>query len=218
LILNQVSSFKKIPKYFLWLILLITAIIVHFFMTEPDSIQEGYTRVSDVLSIFTKYHTVPKKILSAACERGEKVHGLIEKHLNGYFVFPPDNLLPYYLAFEKWKHKQDLEIIDMEHRLYCDQHMVTGKFDLLCNLNGEITLVDWKTSSVATQPIWKLQLSWYNALLSKSDLPQAKKLLVVHLQKEGTYDTFLWQFDWNDYSLCLKTLDLYRYLNKMENI
>lgn len=62
-------------------------------------------------------------------------------------------------GFWKWKNKNKVKVIAMEHEVVTDTY--GGRLDLVCELNGVITLVDFKTGKSSYYETWKYQLAGY---------------------------------------------------------
>ena len=80
-----------------------------------------------------------KKALNQAAEDGTALHNLIERHLLGEKVELPGNVKAF---FEKYK----VEACYMEKRFYDNTLGVTGQPDFVGFVNGELAVVDWKSS------------------------------------------------------------------------
>ena len=151
-----------------------------------DLIPEGYTRVSDILSIYQSYAHIPKERLKKAQEIGTDVHSAIEAFLNEDFRPLASNKNPYFDSFLCWAVKVRFKPLFMEKRLFDHNLKITGRIDFLCEMDDEIVLVDFKTGSWAHPEIWKLQGTFYRHLLEIGDYPVPDKFLFLQLQKDGS--------------------------------
>jgi hypothetical protein len=50
-------------------------------------------------------------------------------------------------AFNKWWGGRDIEVIAAERRIFSREHWYCGTADLLARINGELSVLDWKTST-----------------------------------------------------------------------
>lgn len=113
-------------------------------------------------------------IKSAAGDKGSKVHHAIEALLGGFEVKmeskfgnahgePEELALEEYeaiLSFQAWFEATKPEIIATETVAYSEAHRYAGTIDFVCRIDGELWIVDFKTSkSVWTE--YELQLSAY---------------------------------------------------------
>lgn len=176
-----------------------------------EVIKSGYTRVSDVLSIFQAYAHVPRDKLRKAQETGTLVHEAIEKYLKGSFFPLPSKEAGYFSSFLKWHSAFELKPLVIEERFYNDDLHLTGRVDLLAELNGKITLIDFKTGSWAHPEIWKLQGTFYKHLITEFEI---KDFLFVQLNRDGSFPLpYDLTYDPNDWEVCLAALKAYGYFN-----
>lgn len=178
-----------------------------------EVIKEGYTRVSEILSIFQAYSFIPKEKLRKACELGTDIHEAIEAYFKGEFTPLSEKKSPYFESFLKWVEQIHPVPICQEKRFYSDSLMVTGKLDLIANIGEEAYIIDFKTGSWSHPEIWKLQLHFY-ALLMSMDCNEVipEKFMIVHLKKEGIApDIYTFSYEHQTTQICLKSLECYRF-------
>lgn len=182
-------------------------------MINGEQIRPGYTRVSNVLSPFTGIEFVPEEPLKNAAHRGTLVHSYIEADLGGYVweVIPPE-IKPYWDAFEEVCYRYTVRSTkdkDIERRFYDDKLMITGQADLVLYWPHKTVIFDWKTS-YAPSISWPLQAQAYIHLarVNSVDVAEAR---FFHLQRDGTFDQYVYEYDPEQYGIFLKCLDLYRY-------
>jgi hypothetical protein len=125
---------------------------------ENDSgraIGAKYMRVTNFISYFDAYGGGDELIkwafeqsdsydgyieaLNKTAEDGTALHDLIERHLRGEKVELPDNVKAF---FEKY----EVDPCYMEERFYDNTLGVTGQPDFVGFVNGELAVVDWKSS------------------------------------------------------------------------
>ena len=89
-------------------------------------------------------------ICNKAATRGTKVHKMCEDFLNGEdMTHHKKDFLPYCL-FNELKDKtfnNINEVIAQEVTLYSDKYRVAGRTDLIAEYKGELSIVDFKTST-----------------------------------------------------------------------
>ena len=89
-------------------------------------------------------------ICNKAATRGTKVHKMCEDFLNGEdMTHHKKDFLPYCL-FNELKDKtfnNINEVIGQEVTLYSDKYKVAGRTDLIAEYKGELSIVDFKTST-----------------------------------------------------------------------
>ena len=138
-------------------------------------------------------------IKSAAAGRGSKVHKAIEHIFEGKevridskFVNPQTEQeeelsleeVDAILSFIEWYKQTKPKVICYEINVFSDKYNYAGTIDLVCEINGELWIIDFKTS----QYIWpshKIQVSSYGkvietgehdiAAIAKPDAPYYKK-------------------------------------------
>ena len=139
-------------------------------ITLPDSRyyrrnNEYYPSVTYVLSYYPKgkfFEDWLKKvgysaeyIVKKAAEQGTQVHEMIEDYLNGKelnFLSPSGN--PMYdptvwqgfLRFVDWWEKHNPTLLETEVHLFSDKLKVAGTCDLVCEIDSEVWIIDFKFS------------------------------------------------------------------------
>lgn len=176
-------------------------------------ISRNYIRVSQILNIFQNYRSVNREKLKKAQDMGTLVHEGIKDFFENKFHPVPGKGEGYFKSFLKWNELFRPRKLLSEARFYDDQLMITGMIDLLCNIDGNIYLIDFKTGSLSHPAIWELQLNFYYQLLVANEneiLPST--LLIVHLDSDGTLPR-LTQFPLNPEMkhTCLHALECFRY-------
>lgn len=184
-----------------------------------ELLKPGYARVSQILSIFQAYSQVRPEKLKKAQDIGTHIHTAIEEYFDGTFYALTGQLDLYFSSFLKWVENQDFKILMVEKRFYDHELRITGRIDLLADINGEVTLIDFKTGSWAHREIWKLQATFYRYLIGMSeeyDFQPPNKFIFVQLQKDGSapiaYEMTYEPSDWN---VCESALTCYQYFCPM---
>ena len=108
-------------------------------------------------------------IVKKAGEEGTQVHEMIEDYLNGEelnFLSSNDNPLynpdvwQMFLKFVEWWDKYKPTLIETEVHLFSDELKVAGTCDLICEIDDELWLIDFKTSN-HIQTTYELQTAVY---------------------------------------------------------
>jgi len=95
-------------------------------------------------------------IVKRASEEGTQVHNLIEDYLNEKelnFLSPTGKPLynpgvwQMFLRFVEWWETYQPTLIETEVHLFSDELKVAGTCDLVCEINGELWIIDFKTSN-----------------------------------------------------------------------
>tara|TARA_R100001244_G_scaffold132290_2_gene107913 strand:- start:223 stop:996 length:774 start_codon:yes stop_codon:yes gene_type:complete len=154
-------------------------------ITLPDSRyyrREGkyYPSVTHVLSCYPKgkfFEDWLKKvgysadyIVKKAADEGTQVHEMIEEYLSGkemnFLSLNGDPLYsPYvwqmFLKFVEWWEIFKPTLLEAEVHLFSDKLKVAGTCDLVCEIDNEIWVIDFKTSN-SIQTTYELQTAIYS--------------------------------------------------------
>ena len=108
-------------------------------------------------------------IVKKAGEEGTQVHEMIEEYLNGKELnflspsgtplFNPD-VWQMFLRFVDFWEEYKPTLIEAEVHLFSDEIKVAGTCDMVCEINGEIWIIDFKTSN-NLQTTYDLQTAIY---------------------------------------------------------
>jgi hypothetical protein len=156
----------------------------HKQITLPDSRYyrrngEYYPSITYVLSYYPKgkyfedwlkqVGYAADHIVRRASEEGTQVHEMIEKYLNGRELnflddfdnpqYSPD-VWQMFIKFVDWWETYNPTLIEAEVHLFSDEYKVAGTCDLVCEINGELWIIDFKTSN-HLQTTYDLQTAVY---------------------------------------------------------
>lgn len=182
-------------------------------------IKDGYTRVSDILRIFSKYDAVPEDKLAIAAQKGDAVHTWIASYIrskDGLFPVSIDDLDEMYhgygFQFLEW---YDIigehEVYALEERFYDDELKITGQCDLILKKENKYILVDFKTTYAKSKD-WGLQLAAYSYLIMRNRSVSFDDMQILHLRKEGGFKIYSYDFT-EQFPIFMKCVDLYNYFN-----
>jgi len=109
-------------------------------------------------------------IVKKSQEEGTQVHEMIEDWLNGeelnflnhngYPQYNPD-VWQMFLKFVEWWEIYNPTLIETEVHLFSEELKVAGTCDLVCEIDGELWIVDFKTSNHMHTP-YELQAAVYD--------------------------------------------------------
>jgi hypothetical protein len=108
-------------------------------------------------------------IVKKAAGEGTQVHNMIEDYLNGEelnFLSPTGkplydpNVWQMFLKFTEWWETYQPTLIETEVHLFSDELKVAGTCDLICEIDGELWIIDFKTSN-QLQTTYDLQTAIY---------------------------------------------------------
>ena len=129
-----------------------------------------------------------------ATTRGTKLHRVFEEYLqNGDYESLSEYQTPLVnLMFNAAKKDLDSRlsnIYQQETNMYSDRLCLAGTVDLICDVDGELSIVDFKTSEKTKPEEWLedyfVQLSAYWAMFSEKTGVVPKKLVVFLVAESG---------------------------------
>ncbi len=129
-------------------------------------------------------------IVKKAAEQGTQVHEMIEDYLNGKelnFLSPSGN--PMYdptvwqgfLRFVEWWETYNPTLLETEVHLFSDKLKVAGTCDLVCEIDGEIWIIDFKFSN-HLQTTYELQTAVYAKCYEECFGKKADRLGILWLK------------------------------------
>lgn len=149
---------------------------------------ERVPAVSDLCRFISRevYKDAPSWRMEAAAEKGRAVHkatedldrlgaAQIDSDYHGY--------LTAYAAFLR-EHRVSWELI--EHSDYHPELLYAGTIDRYGCVDGEMMLVDLKTTATVYKALWSAGLNLYRMILERRG-KTVERLLILYLLKNGTY-------------------------------
>lgn len=137
-----------------------------------------------------------KKELAKAGEIGSQVHAMIEWNLKKelcYKVGPSpmisDKAQWALMAWEDWRKKVNLKPIFIEQTVWSNEDSFAGTLDLLAEVEGKLTVLDWKTGK-AIYPEAKLQNAAYRRAIREMKHGDPLQGIIVRLPKVETDPEF----------------------------
>ena len=153
-----------------------------------------------------------------AADAGTYIHNWIESYVNGESPEVPVNpdLKRVVDDFLSWWSSQKIEVVAPEQKFCSPSLMLAGTADLVCKVDGKLTIMDWKTGS-GIYPEMFLQLGAY-ALMWEEEHPDQpiERLHVVNASIKNMFDDLYRedvQFFKDGY---LKALELYKHKQTMD--
>lgn len=155
---------------------------------------------------------IPEHILENARKRGTWVHESIEKMILGEEYESNWEWEGYMEAFKSFLSDHNPKFAFTELPIVGRDERVKGVIDALVEIDGEMLLIDFKTSATSQHHLWKAQLMLYNWILKGYDeYPDIDGLRVVKLKKDGTYTFIYYDFNLDD---TLGFINVYEYMLK----
>ena len=149
---------------------------------------------------------VANHVARTAAARGTKVHHMCEDYLNNMFIDDPEkwaqhkkNFLPYCL-FEQLKNQTFNNIGDIyaqEAGLYSDKYKVAGRVDCIAKYKGDISIIDFKTSTKERSDDWNenyyIQGSAYAEMFEELTGISTSQVVILVVTEDGTVQEFVKQ-------------------------
>ena len=149
---------------------------------------------------------VANHVARTAAARGTKAHHMCEDYLNNMFIDHPEkwaqhkkNFLPYCL-FEQLKNQTFDNINDIyaqEAGLYSDKYKVAGRVDCIARYKGDISIIDFKTSTKERSDEWNekyyIQGSAYAEMFEELTGISTNLVVILVVTEDGTVQEFVKQ-------------------------
>ena len=149
---------------------------------------------------------VANHVARTAAARGTKVHHMCEDYLNNMSIDDPEkwaqhkkNFLPYCL-FEQLKNQTFNNIGDIyaqEAGLYSDKYKVAGRVDCIARYKGDISIIDFKTSTKERSDDWNenyyIQGSAYAEMFEELTGISTNQVVILVVTEDGTVQEFVKQ-------------------------
>lgn len=119
-------------------------------MSEKEFLACEYRGVTTMIGhVFgTDLSHIPEWIMKPAQERGTAVHLYIEQYLRDGEAEIHFEYFSYRDAFTEWLGQfKEVEVVGLEVKLIDHEYAVKGVVDFIGYLDGELYVIDWKTSS-----------------------------------------------------------------------
>ena len=133
-----------------------------------------------------EYDGVRDGVLENAANRGTAVHNAIENYINFGIEDISEELKPYFLAFLRFLSDKQPNILATEKKVYHRFLRYAGTVDFICEIDGKVYLIDFKTTAVLMKMLTEVQLEAYKKALESHGIKIDAKA-VLHLRKDGTY-------------------------------
>ena len=141
---------------------------------------------------------VATHIANKAAVRGSKVHKMCEDYLNGLDMEKhKKDFLPYCLFNELKNQTFDNinGVLGQELVLYSDKYKVAGRTDLIANYRGELSIVDFKTSTNERKDSYNenyyIQTSAYAEMFEELTGQPINQIVILVVTEDGIVQEFI---------------------------
>ena len=135
----------------------------------------------------TFYKDVDKEVLNKAADRGRAIHSAIETWICYQMnTIVDEDHRGYFDGFLEWYKARNVEPLATECMIYHKILKYAGTADLICTINNETFLVDFKNTVSVNEKAYSLQLEAYRQAFKTHGVEIAKKM-ILHLRPDGTY-------------------------------
>lgn len=158
------------------------------------------------------YSAVDPDILNRAARRGTAIHNAIENYATFGIEDIPAQYSGYFDAFRQWWELRKPEPLAFESRVYHKILRYAGTADLLCLIDGRLTLVDYKSSAQVNTKLCAVQLEGYDRAYDSHGI-KVEDRLILHLSKSG-YQEVPFRRSGECWSVLSALLTVRNYMNK----
>jgi hypothetical protein len=153
--------------------------------------------VTQILSPFADFSTVPPDVLQAAAERGTAVHEACAAYALNLPAAVPPELSGYFQSFKSWFDQYVVEVLAVEEEVVHPRLGYMGHVDLIATVAGirpkqTVAVIDYKSPVVASRS-WSCQLSAY--LEASREKYGAEVAGALMLRKDGGLPKMIWVDD-----------------------
>lgn len=158
------------------------------------------------------YRTVDPEVLNRAAKRGTAIHNAVEN----FTEFGIRDIAPqyagYFESFLRWWELRKPEPLAMEHKVYHKILRYAGTADLLCIIDGRLTLVDYKSSAQVNTKLCAVQLEGYDRAFESHGV-KVDDRMILHLSKSA-YQEVLFQRSSKCWSVLSSLMTIRNYMNE----
>jgi hypothetical protein len=154
-----------------------------------------YPRVTSIVSIKAKpalykfyadqgNFSLAESIKSKSADEGTLIHETIEAILTGKPVAVPHSIQPAINAFVEFKKKNEIVPMKIEERVISKNHWYAGTVDVIGTLNGQLGVLDIKTSYSIYRDYGLQTAAYVEAVKENNIFPTTRWVLRIDQAKE----------------------------------
>lgn len=129
------------------------------------------------------YANIPQYILDKACDYGIQVHEAIENYEKGITEELPPLIEETLESYIDIACNYEIDVIDMEQIVHYEDKYC-GRYDMLANVKGELSIIDVKTTSQLHEERLKWQLGMYKTAIERYSNMKIAKAYCLWLPKK----------------------------------
>lgn len=158
------------------------------------------------------YGDIDKSILDKAARRGTAIHFAIEL-FNAYRIIEIDDIhMPWLEAYMRWFREYNPLFLHEEKRTYHPVYWYAGTCDLICVIDDETWLVDYKAVADLKKLLVAPQLAAYAKAWESQGL-KIDRVASLHLKKTGEFSFEEYPVQEN-FNVFLECLSIQSYIDK----
>lgn len=145
----------------------------------------------DIELMYNEIKSAHRRSSEKATTVGTLVHGAIEQIINALIAGNTKTSLPIdekmlncVNAFSAWVREHDVEFLASERKIFSKEHWYAGTLDVLARVDGDLSVVDIKTSS-AVYPEYFYQTAAYCRAVQEEDQTPVKRSIILRVDKDG---------------------------------
>lgn len=145
--------------------------------------------VTQILAAVTDFSMVQKETLEWKRQLGTAVHLATELYDQNDLDFSSidKNVEPYLDAWAVFKADSGIEILEVEQRIFHPVMMYAGTLDRIGLINGEVAVLDIKTSSTLSKTVGMQLAAYQEAIGAINNKKRPIARYAVQLKADGTY-------------------------------
>lgn len=159
------------------------------------------------------YRTVDSAVLDKAARRGTAIHNAVENYVQFGINDIPPSYDGYFQAFLEWWSFRKPVVLATECKVYHKILRYAGTADLLCIIDGRVTLVDYKSSAQVNSKLCAVQLEGYDRAFESHGI-KIDDRLILHLSRNGKYVEVPFQRNTKCWSVFSALLTVRSYMNE----
>lgn len=132
------------------------------------------------------YKAVDQAVLERAARKGTAVHRAAENYAKYGIEDIASAYAGYFDGFRRWWDASKPIPLATEAKVYHRILRYAGTSDLLCMIDGRVTMVDYKTSAQMNEMLCRIQMEGYDMAFESHGV-KIEERLILHLRRNGSF-------------------------------